>query len=256
MLTKQTQRIITNRIIILLLFLIPIISVAQRSGQLYAVCVGVSEYQLTSSNLKYPNEDAKEVYELLKLHTAQSNLRLLTDSRATAENVLATLNEMFTKTRPEDIVIFFFGGHGMQGGFCAYDQQIRFRSLQTVFKKTKARRKVIFADACYAGTLRTPDKSGSSNESHAGEDVLLFLSSRSNQESIESYGLGNGIFTYFLLSGLQGAADANSDNIIAAKELFIFVNAKVRTYSQNQQTPVMWGKFDDNMPVLDWNKKR
>jgi hypothetical protein len=244
-----------RRFLILLIITSPVTLYSQGSGRLYAVCAGVSEYSRKSDNLKYPNQDAKEVYELLKYHAGASSLILLTDREATAENVLNSLDRLFTKTRPEDIVIFFFSGHGNAGIFFAHDRTISFKSLQEIFRKTQARRKIIFADACRAGTLRTPDKT-ESDGGHVGENVMLFLSSRSNQASIDSPTLKNGLFTYYLLAGLKGGADANSNRIIEAKELFDFVNAQVRTTSRDRQTPVMWGKFDNNMPVLNWNKKR
>jgi uncharacterized caspase-like protein len=244
-----------KKAVICLCVLFPFFSSARDNGQLYSVCVGVSEYAEPSDNLTYPDKDAVEMYELLKLHTAPSNLILLTDSQATADNVLKRLDELFTQTRPEDIVIFFFSGHGGQGCFCAHDRIIYFKSLQEIFKKTKSRRKIIFADACYAGTLRGPAKPENGSDSHAGKDVLLFLSSRSGQVSFDSPSLKNGIFSRFLIAGLKGAADVNRDRIIAAKELFAYVNAKVLEHSQNRQTPVMWGKFDDRMPILNWNRQ-
>jgi uncharacterized caspase-like protein len=245
---------------IFLLLCCPVNSYAQRSGRLYAVCVGVSEYAQPSANLKYPRQDAQDVYELLRYHAAAPNLVLLTDHQATANNVLSQLNALFAQARPQDIVILYFSGHGTSGYFSAHDQAVSFRSLQAIFKKTQARRKVIFADACYSGTLRTEKPPDDDNDdtggAHAGEDVLLFLSSRSNQMSRESSALNNGVFTHFLVAGLKGGADANRDRVIAAKELFNFVNANVRQHSKNVQVPVMWGKFDDSMPVLTWSKEQ
>jgi uncharacterized caspase-like protein len=258
MITKQALKHISTGkrvMIFLLFFLCPIISSAQQ-GRLYAVCVGVSEYAQSSDNLPYARQDAWEMYNLLSLHAPKTNLRLLIDRHATVANVLHSLNELFTATRPEDIVIFFFSGHGWTGAFYLHDQFVYFDSLKVIFQKTKAKRKIIFADACYSGTFRsdkTPNNSNAGN--HIGDNVLLFLASRSNQYSYESYELKNGTFAYYLLKGLKGAVDANRDKIIAAKELFNYVHPKVKEYSRGKQIPVMWGKFSDKMPVLNRTKK-
>ncbi|MFM8488863.1 MAG: peptidase C14 caspase catalytic subunit p20, partial [Bacteroidota bacterium] len=55
--------------------------------------------------------------------------------------------------------------------------------------------------------------------------------------------------TYYLLRGMKGEADTNDDNIVSIKELHSFVYARVREYTGDQQTPVLTGKFDGNMPV-------
>ena len=62
----------------------------------------------------------------------------------------------------------------------------------------------------------------------------------------------NGYFTEYLKKGLRGNADVNKDRTITAKELFDFVHNGVSKISSEKQHPVMWGNFDDNMPVMKW----
>ena len=113
---------------------------------------------------------------------------------------------------------------------------------------------MIFADACFSGKLREEKSSASTTAIRAAKtaDVMLFLSSRSNELSIERRNMKNGFFTTYLLKGLRGNADTNSDRTITAKELFNFVSKGVSSISNNKQHPVMWGKFNDNMPVMIW----
>ena len=66
----------------------------------------------------------------------------------------------------------------------------------------------------------------------------------------------NADFTQYLIKGLKGAADTDSDRIITAKEIFTYVSAKVSEQTRKKQNPVMWGKFNDNMHILNWNPKR
>ena len=227
---------------------------AQGHGKLYAVLVGVSEYRQSENNLIYSHQDAVEMYHLLKRQTDTSRLKLLVNREATKTAILHAMEQLFVRTGADDVVIFFFSGHGNSGKFYAHDTAVTFRDLSAVFRKSRAKRKLIFADACFAGTFR---QSGTEQPvSHGNEmddkRVLLFLSSRSDQTSKESLSLKNGTFTFFLTAGLQGGADANRDRKITARELFDFVGPRVKEQTQGKQVPVMWGKFEDDMIILNW----
>jgi hypothetical protein len=63
------------------------------------------------------------------------------------------------------------------------------------------------------------------------------------------------MFTKHLLRALKGGADADNDRIVTAQELFAFVSKRVRSERSNRQHPVMWGKFEDNLCVINWNKR-
>ena len=54
------------------------------------------------------------------------------------------------------------------------------------------------------------------------------------------------------LRSLKGGADTNRDRTITAKELYHAVSTGVRALSNEMQHPVMWGNFEDNMPVMVW----
>ena len=229
-------------------------SAQARNGNIYALVVGVSEYTNPSNNLNYPDKDAAEIYDLLRANTSADKVKILTDRSATHDNILKTANQLFLNAGSNDIVILFFSGHGYQGGFIAHDKVLKYDELKILFRKTRAKRKVVFADACFSGDMRANSAPQNAHFTMFGNQVCLFLSSRSDQVSFESGGIGNGFFSYYLVLGLRGGADANRDRLITARELFEFVNPRVRQYSYNRQVPVMWGKFDDAMVVLDWNK--
>ena len=233
-------------VFLLLLFALPL----EVQAKIYAVLVGVSEYEIPANNLTYCHRDAIEMYELLKEHTTAERMRLLTNRQARHDNIVYYARQLFKQAQPDDIVIFFFSGHGDNNMFFTYDKSLNFGTLQSIFKQTKARRKLIFADACFAGTLRQTGNSSASTNVNLGNRVMLFLSSRSNQISREDLTLRNGMFTYFLLAGLRGGADVNRDSYITAEELFNFVYPKVRERSSDRQIPVMWGKFDKDMVIL------
>lgn len=242
------------------LFIVAVcLSLAASAQTIYVVSVGVANYQHIP-DLRYTENDVTSFNKVLKRHTKM--VYSLLGYQATHENVLNTLNTVFGQANASDAVILFFSGHGYPGGFCCYDMSknsyqggLSYKELQRVFKSCNAGRKMVFADACFSGGLRTKKATAPSTSIRNG-DVLFFLSSRTNEMSQEIPNGPNGQFTRFLVRGLGGGADQNRDQIISAKELYSFVHKAVGVATYQKQHPVMWGKFCDSMPILDWNRKK
>lgn len=219
------------------------------SNNVFLVSVGIADYPGRTNDLVLPTADAKAIEELYKTN-GKAITRLLLDAKATRSNIVKTANALFKNAKPEDIVVLFFSGHGISGGFCAYDDFLLYDDIKAIFSNCKSKHKLIFADACFSGKMREPSTNRKRISSDV--DVLLFLSSRQNEYSIESPGMKNGFFTACLIKCLKGAADGNRDRKITAKELFDSVSKGVIRLSNDKQHPVMWGNFSDNMIVMQW----
>lgn len=216
----------------------------------YLVAVGVSDYPGNNNDLRLPANDAATVrYVYSKNSNAESVL--LTNNNATKSALLSKLRSTFAKATENDIIVFFFSGHGTKGAFCAYDAQIPYSEIRKAMASSKAKNKMIFADACFSGKMRQGRKN-TAEQSFNNYNIMLFLSSRGNETSIERRDMKNGFFTSCLQKGLRGGADANKDRTITAKELFNYVSKNVKRLSSEKQHPVMWGKFSDNMVVMKW----
>jgi len=237
-----------KRILLILLLTLPL----QMQGKLYVVLVGVSEYEQSENNLKHCHQDAIEMYKLLRKHTTKNRMILLTNQNAKHDNIVYYANRLFQHAKEDDIVIFYFSGHGIDNNFLAHDRPLNFGTLMNIFRKTKATRKLIFADACYVGTLRTQS---SQKKPDLGKNVVLFLSSQHGQLSRESRFLEGGIFSHYLIAGLKGDADENKDKFITMRELYNYVYPRTNKRSNNTQTAVLWGKYNKNMIILDLYKK-
>ena len=220
------------------------------NAKIYLVAVGVSDYPGNNKDLRLPANDAATVrYVYSKNSNAESVL--LTNSDATKSAVLSKLRSTFAKATDNDIIVFFFSGHGTKGAFCAYDAQIPYSEIRKAMASSKAKNKMIFADACFSGKMRQGRKN-TAEQSFNNYNIMLFLSSRGNETSIERRDMKNGFFTSCLQKGLRGGADVNRDRVITAKELFSYVSRNVKLLSNDKQHPVMWGKFSDNMVVMKW----
>ena len=54
----------------------------------------------------------------------------------------------------------------------------------------------------------------------------------------------HGMFSYFLMKGMEGDADANNDNKITAQELHNYIKENVTQQSSGSQTPELQGDKD------------
>lgn len=220
-------------------------------AKVYLVSVGISDYPGNSMDLRLPIKDAQTITWLYSKNAALTYRQLL-DSDATKQNVINAITSVFSNAGKNDIVVLFYSGHGYPGGFVAYDGKLPYSQIRKAMASSKSKNKMIFADACFSGKMRTGNRSNSSVEAAKNANVMLFLSSRSGEMSIERRDMQNGFFTAYLQKGLRGGADVNRDRTITARELFTFVREGVIRISHNKQHPVMWGKFSDNMPVMKW----
>lgn len=232
--------------------------------KVWAVVVGVASYDHMPV-LRYTDDDAYRFYAFLKSLEGgalpDEQIRILIDEEATRENVLNSISEVFSQAGPNDLVIFYFSGHGLNGSFLpidfdGYNNKINHEEIAALFNKCPAKYKLCLADACHSGSLfamrgeTEPVLSQyyqTLSKSVAG--TALIMSSKAEETSLESAGLRQGVFSHFLIRGLKGEADKNKDKIVSVQELYDFIYDNVRTYTGNRQSPVIKGTYDPAMPV-------
>lgn len=80
-----------------------------------ALLVGINDYR-DISDLKGCLNDVSNMRDILKTYLGfrNSDIRVLTESRATRENILYRLKWLVRETEPGDFVVFHFSGHGSQ----------------------------------------------------------------------------------------------------------------------------------------------
>lgn len=240
---------------------------ASKNVKIYAVIVGVGRYSAMPS-LKFTDDDAYRFFSFLKSPEGgalpDEQVKVLVDEDATREKILSTMRQYFLKADDNDVVLFYFSGHGLEGCFLpvdfdGYNNKLRHEEIKQVLLQSKAKHKLCIADACHSGTLnyglasKGPAPVSLEKYYQAFEDtnggVALLMSSKAEELSLEDHGLRQGVFTYYLLQGLKGSANVNGDNIITIRELYGYVYTRVRQYTTNVQSPVLTGNYDDAMPV-------
>ncbi len=233
--------------------------------KIWAVIVGVSSYDHMPV-LKYPDDDAYRIYAFLKSPEGgaldDEQIRILIDEDASKVNITQAMREVFWKAGPNDLVFLYFSGHGLKGAFLPIDfdgasNKLYHEEVNAILEKSKAKLKLCIADACHSGSLlamrggKYPSALNTYYESLARSraGTALIMSSKSDETSLESSGLRQGVFSHFLIRGLKGEADSNSNKVVSIQELFDFVYSRVRSYTGNRQSPVIQGNYDKKMPV-------
>lgn len=219
----------------------------------YVVAVGLNNYDNGQNPLPCSIGDARAISKFFDSYT-DSEVFMLKDKNATRSHILKVLKQQFSKSTEADEVIFAYSGHGFDGGLSCYDTKnvIYCSEIQELMRKTKARRKIMFINACHSGSFSK--KYGSDPRARGYKsnksNVMLYLSSRANESSWENRLMTNSYFFNRLIEGLRGAADRNGDRKVTARELFNYVNAKVINDTDNVQHPQMYGNFADDMVVV------
>lgn len=233
--------------------------------KVYAVLVGVARYNHMKS-LKYTDDDAYRMFAFLKSPEggalADDQIRILIDEDATKENILKSIDKTFSKAGPNDVVFFYFSGHGLKGAFLPIDydgnnNRVEHSEIMAILDKNQAKSKVVIADACHSGSLHGAKGSSAQSVietyydafSRSSGGTILMMSSKAEETSIENNGLRQGIFSHFLIRGLKGAADNDENKLVTINELFEYVEANVKFYTNNYQTPVISGDYDARMPM-------
>jgi len=279
--------------IFLLISLVPLFKVllfAQNTSpavpQVYAMVVGISSYQDGKiPNLKFADKDAIAFADFLKTPNAgavpDQNITLLTNEKATRSNILKALVQLISRSTKEDLLIFYFSGHGKNGvlensGYLlTYDTEndnedgtaASMDEIKNKIYSSAAKMKVSYIDACHAG-LFTGNGKGTNNDNaeiikaylaglaNTSEGNVTFMASSSRQQSLEDEKLGHGIFTYYLIKGLQGEADKEQkeskgydDGVISVSEMETYLSNKIQQATKYMQKPSVDGVYDEDFPL-------
>jgi hypothetical protein len=234
----------------------------------YAVVVGVARY-LHMQSLNFTDDDAYKMYAFLKSPEGgaipDDQIAVLIDESATKQRITDKLKEVFAKANENDMILFYFSGHGEKDGllpidFNGYDNVLEHREINEILAQSKAKYKICITDACYSGSMqdvvafkdnqteqeaaRLKKFYNTSFDAFSTSSTVLMLSSKAEETSVENSGLRQGIFSYFLLEALQGKGDKNNDNVVTLTEAFDYVRKEVNHHTNKYQTPVMIGSIE------------
>jgi hypothetical protein len=249
---------------------------APRIDERWAVVVGIGDYSSPEiPDLEFAPADAEAVRDFLLSSAAgpfqEDHVLFLENESATGAAMREALFVFLQQADWNDLVVIYFAGHGAPDParpdnlyLLPYDAQLGALAatgfpmwdVKTALRRQiSAERVIVIADACHsAGALE-----GLASENPiAGGFSQLFTPSRrltmtaanTNEFSLEDarWG-GHGVFTHFLLEGLQGAGDLDGNGIITFSEVFDYVQRHVRSATENRQNPQKAGWGDIPLAV-------
>ncbi|MGQ9917888.1 MAG: caspase family protein, partial [Bryobacteraceae bacterium] len=227
----------------------------------YALVIGISGYPKLppQGQLRFPARDAAAIYAaLISPEGGQfppENVRRLIGRDATLANIREALEKWLPSvSKDEDRVVIYFAGHGFVSGGraflapydidpadipgTAYPME---RLGRVIGSEIRAKWKVLLTDSCHSGAITPEADARRINASLLELDRSLFslTASRDREQSFESeiWGGGHGVFTYYLIKGIEGEADENADGVVTADELGAAVRGCVRGDTQARRNP-------------------
>ena len=202
----------------------------------------------------------------------KQNINLLINEEATVvktDKALSLWLKSKIKKNSSDLIIFF-AGHGLASTdgkelYLLPQDGNPDRLERTALSRTNLFREIIdlkpknvtiFLDTCYSGVSRDeemllasarPIRIIANDQEGIPENFTIFTASKLDQVSSGLKEAKHGIFSYYLMKGLEGKADINHDKKITNGELLAYIDEKVSQKAAEQgreQNPSLTGNPD------------
>jgi hypothetical protein len=241
----------------------------QASRDAVAIIIGIQNYKLIPK-AEYASQDAQVFYDYASraLGIKQENIKLLLDDDGDVSGILTAFQEWLPlKVRKGKTDVYvFYSGHGLPGadGKSLYflpvgtnknllaKTAISQQEIVAGLKAAQPKSVTMFIDSCYSGQIRTGETLLASarpvvltvQETAYPPDFTVITASASDQIASSSPDLKHGIFSYYLMKGLEGEADDNKDGTITIGKLQSYLAERVPRFAMTmsrKQEPQLTG---------------
>ena len=216
------------------------------SGRKIGFLVGINHYKDNFLPLNYCTNDVVVLGQVLKKHNYE--VTILNDNiendnliplKSNIETELIILTESLVA---EDTLFVHFSCHGSiyNNEAILIASDTRNRNLSTtslqlnrvieIMKSGRAKKLVLSLDVCYAGvnTTRGIDENFLINVYQKAEGFALLAAGTSDQVVFEIEEFQHGLYSYFLINGLDGNADFDCDGRISVEDIRNYVLNSIR----------------------------
>ena len=252
----------------------------ERRKNIWAVIVGIDQYP-NIRKLRYAVNDARAFYRHLVDYSSipAENITLLLDRDASLTKLRSALGtHLKNNAGPDDMVIIYFAGHGatekdmlspdgdgLEKYLLPFDADpqdlyataLPMGEISRIFGRIRSDRLVFIADSCYSGAtggrtigidrIRANLSEAFFDRITSGRGRVIISASGANEVSAERDDLQQGVFTYYLLQGLQGKADIDSDGLVTVDEAFRFVSYHVPRATGQEKHPIKKGTVEGRL---------
>jgi hypothetical protein len=251
------------------------------AGLRWAMLVGVNHYDdsLNYGGLKLAVHDADSLHDrLVASGYDQNRIFRLTDETGdlpTRNNILATLQSVADATGKDDLLLFYYSGHGEAVAGQSYlvardgrrltpgDTAVPLARVEEIIRKAPARGKVIIIDSCHSGadfSGKGPQPMSEEFIRHVfeqAEGMAVLTSCQQGELSYETVEKNQGVFTFYLLEALAGAADTDQKGFVTVQDLNHHVVNSVRLWATRKlvrQTPTLRYSVSGDIIVADFRQ--
>ncbi len=215
----------------------------------YALLVGISNY---TADLKPLPSAVKDVVALRQVLVnpeiggfLDADVKVLQDADKGA--IETAIYELFASRKPEDLLLFYFSGHGVTDGrndFYFTGSKTRKDALPPTalsakyvhdqMSNSRSALQVLILDCCHSGAFpkgMVAKDIGNVDllSKLGGKNQAILMASDSSQYAFEQEGFDLSLYTHFLVEGLRtGAADSDDDGMVTVDELHEYVEGKVK----------------------------
>jgi ankyrin repeat protein len=241
----------------------------------FALVIGIDKYK-SLPEAKYAERDAMTVRDhLIARGYPRRNVVLLTGDNATRTGIQKYLEEWLPRNVSADSTVFFYySGHGAPDlktgesflvpwdGDASFLQSTAYPKTQlySSLGKLKARKVLVALDSCFSGAGGHSVLADGARPLVAKVDMgivpkgplIVFSAASGNEITGTIDEQGHGMFTYYLLKGISGAAKDDS-GVITTKSLFDYLKPHVQDEARRQnreQTPLLLGSTDSALTIF------
>jgi hypothetical protein len=248
----------------------PIDRPAKSNSNALALIIGVSDYRNTTAKAVYADSDAIMFrdYASEKLGIPDNRIKTLVNDGADEREMLLAVQTWLSRSVKQDQtdIYVFFAGHGLasDNGQNMYllpydgspelldDTAILRDRLFNDIAKVNPRSVTVFLDTCYSGSNRGSEMLIAdarpillkAKDTSVPEGFTVFTAAGGDETAKSLEEVKHGMFSYFLMKGMEGDADTNGDKQITAGELHAYVKSNVIQQSSGTQTPELQGDTD------------
>lgn len=236
------------------------------AGNRWAVLVGADKYddRMNYGQLHVCVRDVHAIREQLVAGGFDSaHIHLLaddTDEKPTRAKILATLKSIASATETDDLLLFYYSGHGDESNGQSYlvaqdghhlvlnDTALPVTRIKEIMKQAPAGAKVIVLDACHSGADidgKGPKPMSADFIRRVFEEAMglaIMASCEQGQVSYEWKAQEHSVFTHFILEALAGQADRDGKGFVTVQDANRHVTDGVKLWASQHnasQTPTL-----------------
>jgi hypothetical protein len=204
----------------------------------FALFVGANQGDPHEPVLHHAEDDAARLAQTFRTlgDVPPDQVVLMTGASASElREALIRLNARVREHR-EGVLLVFYSGHADAEALHVGGSRLPMAELKGLLVGSPAVSRVLIVDACRSGALiqlkgayLAPPFVVPALAEPVPEGFAVLTSSAATEDSQESMALGSSFFTYYLNSGLIGAADQDRDGAVTLSELYGFASAETRS---------------------------